>query len=112
VQSAWRPLPEHIELMPQDQDFSFQPPSRLEAVAQRTDEEEGNRNHQLQSCSDSAAAVTPADDVFGSDSLGRINSAKSEIAAGAAQQQTDSAIYRQLTGRRPKAKWHRALSDR
>ena len=67
MQPAWRPLPEHIELMPQDQDLSFQPPSRLEAVAQRTDEEEGNRNHQLQSCSDSAAAVTPADGVFGSD---------------------------------------------
>src|SRR5438445_4882945 len=27
-----RPLPEDIELMPQDQDFGFQPPSRLEAV--------------------------------------------------------------------------------
>jgi hypothetical protein len=31
--------------MPQDQDFGFQLPSRLEAVAQHTDEEEGNCNH-------------------------------------------------------------------
>src|SRR5437667_3696090 len=46
VRPAWRALPEHIELMPQDQDLGFQPPSRLEAVAQRTDEEEGNCNHQ------------------------------------------------------------------
>ena len=67
VRPAWRARPEHIELMPQDQDLGFQPPSRLEAVAQRTDEEEGNCNHQPQSCSDSAAAVTPADGVFGSD---------------------------------------------
>jgi hypothetical protein len=44
--------------------------------------------------------------------LGMINRQKSEIAADAAQQQTDSAIYRQLTGRRPKTKWHRAVSDR
>jgi hypothetical protein len=39
-------LPENIELMPQDQDFRFQPPSRREAVAQHTDEEEGNCDHQ------------------------------------------------------------------
>jgi hypothetical protein len=38
--------------------------------------------------------------------LSRINRQKSEIAAGAAQQQTDRAIYRQLTGRRPNTKWH------
>src|SRR5262249_53488848 len=57
-----------IELMPQDQDFGFQPPSRLEAVAQHTDEQEANCEHQPQSCSDSVAAVTPADGVFGSDS--------------------------------------------
>ena len=43
--------------------------------------------------------------------LSGINRQKSEIAAGVAQQQTDRAIYRQLTGRRPKMKWHRALSD-
>jgi len=33
MQSMWRTLPQNIELMPQDQDFRFQPPSRLEAVA-------------------------------------------------------------------------------
>jgi len=33
MQSMWRALPQNIELMPQDQDFRFQPPSRLEAVA-------------------------------------------------------------------------------
>jgi hypothetical protein len=60
-------LLQDIELMPQDQDFGFQPPSQLGAVAQHTDEEEGNCDHQLQSCSDSAAAVTPADGAFGSD---------------------------------------------
>jgi hypothetical protein len=47
-------------------DFRFQPPSRLEAVAQNTDKEEGNCDHQPQSCSDSAAAVTLADGVLGS----------------------------------------------
>jgi hypothetical protein len=44
--------------------------------------------------------------------LSLINRQKSEIAAGAAQQQADSATYRQLTGRRPKTKWHRAMSNR
>ena len=34
MQPTWCALPEHIELMPQHQDFGFQPPSRLEAVAQ------------------------------------------------------------------------------
>jgi hypothetical protein len=34
-----------IELMPQYQDFRFQPPPRLEAVAQHADEKEGNCNH-------------------------------------------------------------------
>src|SRR5216683_1442917 len=53
--------------MPQDQDFRSQPPLRLEAVAQHADEEEANCDHQSQSCSDSLAAVTPADGVFGSD---------------------------------------------
>jgi hypothetical protein len=67
--SAWRPLLEDVELMPQDQQLGFQPPSRLEAVAQHTDEDEDNCDHQPQSCSDSAAAVTPADGVFGSDSI-------------------------------------------
>jgi hypothetical protein len=45
MQSTWRALLEDIELMPQYQDFGFQPPSRLDAVAQHTDEEEGNCNH-------------------------------------------------------------------
>jgi len=54
--------------MSQYQDFGFQSPSRLEAVAQHTDEEEGTCYHQPQSCSDSVAAVTPVDGVFGSDS--------------------------------------------
>src|SRR5437588_11752546 len=53
--------------MPQNQVFGFQPPSRLEAVAQHADQEEDNCDHQSQSCSDSLAAVTPADGVFGSD---------------------------------------------
>jgi len=51
MQSAWCALLEDIELMPQNQDFCFQPPSRLEAVAQHTDEEEANCDHQSQSCS-------------------------------------------------------------
>ena len=45
MQSMWRALPQNIELMPQDQVFGFQPPSRLEAVAQHTDEKEANCNH-------------------------------------------------------------------
>jgi type IV secretion system protein TrbE len=32
-------------LRPQYQDFRFQPPPRLEAVAQHADEKEGNCNH-------------------------------------------------------------------
>jgi hypothetical protein len=34
-----------IELMPQSQDFGFQPPPRFEAVAQGADERAGNCNH-------------------------------------------------------------------
>jgi hypothetical protein len=34
-----------IELMPQYQDFGFQPRSRLEEVAQHTDEQEADCNH-------------------------------------------------------------------
>jgi hypothetical protein len=45
MQSAWRALLQDIELMPQYQDFRFQPPPRLEAVAQHADEKEGNCNH-------------------------------------------------------------------
>src|SRR5437764_8290994 len=69
MQSPWRTLLEHIELMPKDQDFRFQPASRLEAVAQRTDEKESNCDHQPQACSDSLTTVTPADGVFGSDRI-------------------------------------------
>jgi hypothetical protein len=36
---------QNIELMPQYQDFGFQPPSRLEAIAQHADEKEANCNH-------------------------------------------------------------------
>jgi hypothetical protein len=38
IQSTWRALLQNIELMPQDQDFGFQPLSRLEAVAQHAGE--------------------------------------------------------------------------
>jgi hypothetical protein len=55
--------------MPQYQDFGLQPPSRSEAVAQQADEKEANCDHQPQSCSDSVAAATPADGVFGTDTL-------------------------------------------
>src|SRR5216684_6600278 len=72
MHSTWRALLQNIELMPQDQVFGFQPLPRLEAVAQHADEEEANCDHQSQSCSDSVAAVTPADPVFGSDTCHRI----------------------------------------
>ena len=45
MQSTSRALLQDIELMPQNQDFGFQPPSRLEAVAQHTDDKNGNCNH-------------------------------------------------------------------
>jgi hypothetical protein len=45
MQSTSRALLQDIELMPQNQDFGFQPPSRLEAVAQHTDHKNGNCNH-------------------------------------------------------------------
>src|SRR4051794_18621499 len=38
IQSAWRALPQEVELMPQYQHFRLQPPPRLEAVAQLADE--------------------------------------------------------------------------
>jgi hypothetical protein len=38
MQSAWCALLQDSELMPQYQDFGFQPPTRLEAVAQHADE--------------------------------------------------------------------------
>ena len=40
MQSTWCALLQNIELMPQYQDFGFQPPSRLEAVAQHANEKE------------------------------------------------------------------------
>jgi hypothetical protein len=43
--------------------------------------------------------------------LSRVQQQKSEIAAGIAREQTDRAIYRQLTGQRPKPRWHRPLPD-
>ena len=43
--STWCALLQHIELMPQYQDFAFKPRSRLEAVAQHADEKDGNCNH-------------------------------------------------------------------
>src|SRR5260221_6890946 len=65
MRSTWCALLKNIELMPQYQYFGFEPPSRLEAVVQQTDEKETDCNHQPQSCSDSVAAATPADGVFG-----------------------------------------------
>jgi hypothetical protein len=47
MQSAWRPLLQDIELMPQYQDFGVQPPPRLETVAQHADEQNGNCNHAM-----------------------------------------------------------------
>jgi hypothetical protein len=47
MQSAWCALLQDIELMPQYPDFGFQPPPRLEAVAQHADEKEGNCNHAM-----------------------------------------------------------------
>ena len=65
---ARRALLQNIELMPQNQDFSFEPLARLEAVAQHADDQKGNCHHRPRSCSDSVMAATPADRVFGSDS--------------------------------------------
>ena len=50
MQSAWRALLRGIELMPQYQDFSFQPPPRLEPVVQHADEKEGNCNYATIKC--------------------------------------------------------------
>lgn len=41
--------------------------------------------------------------------LSRINRQRSEIAAGVAQEQTDTAIYRNVTGKLPKKKMRRAV---
>jgi hypothetical protein len=43
--TAWRAPLQHVELMPQYQDFGFQPRSRLEEVAQSADENEGSCDH-------------------------------------------------------------------
>ena len=64
---AWRALLQNIELMPQDQDFSFEPLARLEAVAQHAEEKKGNCHHRPGSCSDSVRAATQADGVCESD---------------------------------------------
>jgi hypothetical protein len=47
MQSTWCALLQDIELMPQNQDFGFQPPSRVEAVAQHADEKEADCNHSV-----------------------------------------------------------------
>jgi hypothetical protein len=41
--------------------------------------------------------------------LSRINRQNSETSAGVAQQQADTAIYRKVTGKRPKTKRRRAV---
>jgi hypothetical protein len=46
MQSKARRTPlQDVELMPQYQDFGFQPRSRLEAVAQHTDQQKADCNH-------------------------------------------------------------------
>jgi hypothetical protein len=67
VHSTWCALLQDIELVPQYPYFGFQPPPRPEAVVQQPDEKQANCDHQPQSCSDSVAAATPTDGVFGSD---------------------------------------------
>src|SRR5215813_13123447 len=47
--------------MAQYQNFSFEPPSRLEAAAQHADEKKGNCHHRPGSCSDSVLVATPAE---------------------------------------------------
>jgi hypothetical protein len=44
--------------------------------------------------------------------LSRINRQKADISAGVAQQQTDTAIYREVTGRHPSKKGRRVLRAR
>jgi hypothetical protein len=64
MQSAWCALLQDTELMPQYQDFGFQPPPQLEAVTQHADEKEGNCNMR-RSCSDSLLTASQVDGVFG-----------------------------------------------
>jgi hypothetical protein len=66
MHSTWHALLQDVELMPQYQDFGFQSPSRLEAIAQRADEKEADCNHAA-SCSDSPVTASQMDWVFGSD---------------------------------------------
>ena len=73
MQSTCCALLQDTELMPQNQSFGFQPPSRLETVVQQADEKEGNCEHPT-ICSDSLAIANPMDGVFGTDtraSIGR-----------------------------------------
>ncbi len=45
MHSTWPALLQDAELMSQHQDFGFQSPSRLEAIAQHADEKEADCNH-------------------------------------------------------------------
>jgi hypothetical protein len=45
MHSTWHALLQNIELMPQYQDFGFQPLPRLEAVTQHADEQQTDCNH-------------------------------------------------------------------
>jgi hypothetical protein len=78
------------ELVPQYPYFGSQPPPRPEAVVQQPDEKQANCDHQPQSCSDSVAAATPADGVFGSDTRKQVcDSPLHGLAWLAAQEQHD-----------------------
>ena len=45
IRSKWRVPLQNVKLMPQDQDFGFQPLLRLEAVAQHAEKQEADCNH-------------------------------------------------------------------
>ena len=45
IRSKWRVPLQDVKLMPQDQDFGFQPLLRLEAVAQHAEKQEADYNH-------------------------------------------------------------------
>ena len=45
IQSTWRTLPKHVQLMPQYQNFGLKPPARLETVTEHAPEKEGNSEH-------------------------------------------------------------------
>ena len=68
----------------------------------------GSANAQV-NCEVIAAGPAGTDCYIG---LGRIAGQSSEVAAGTSRKQADRAIYRQLTGRRPKTKGHLVLPDR